>query len=102
MARRAIKSGLSLEQEAFCRHYVSPGEFYGNGVQAYASAYNIDLSKPGQYKVAVASASRLLSTVNINKRINELLDKSGFNAEHADKRLLHWINQNQDGNVSVR
>jgi signal transduction histidine kinase len=93
---------ITLEQESFCQHFVSPGEFYGNGTQAYIFAYNIDTSVRGQYNAARANASRLLTLDNINKRINDLIETGGFNTEHMDKRLLHWANQNEDGNSSIR
>lgn len=92
----------NIQHEAFCHYYVLPGEFFGNGVQAYAKAYNIKLDVAGQANVAHASASRLLKNVTITKRINELLDKEGFNAEHADKRLLFWMNQNNEPHVSMK
>jgi hypothetical protein len=94
--------GLSLEQESFCQHYVSPGEFYGNGTQAYIHAFNIDISIKGQYNAARSNASRLLTYDYINKRINCLLETGGFNSENADKRLLHWMNQSADPSVSVK
>lgn len=92
----------NIRHEAFCNFFVSPGEFFGSGLQSYAKAYNIDLGKKGQYKVAQASASRLLSNVNIIERINQLLDTEGFNAEHADKLLLQWMNQKNEPHVSMK
>jgi phage terminase small subunit len=92
---------LTLKQEKFCQNYVSR-EFYGNGVQSYINAYDVDISKKGAYKSAQVKASQYLSKDIINARINSLLDEAGLNDNHVDKRLLHWINQNNEGNVSIQ
>lgn len=84
---------LNPKQERFCQLYVSK-EFFGNGTESYAEAYDIDLST--KYKSAQAAASRLLSNVIILDRINELLDDSGLNEQHVDKQHLFLINQNAD------
>ena len=43
------KSGhkLTPQQELFCQLYAGDREFFGNGVQSYIEAYNVDTSKPG-------------------------------------------------------
>lgn len=87
---------LNLQQDLFCNYYTSPTEFYGNGVQAYAAAYDIDLTEPGAYMSAAASASRLLKQVKINKRIDSLLADRGLNDAFADKQLLFLMTQNAD------
>ena len=92
---------LSLQQEKFCKLYASDREFYGNGVDSYAEAYNFDKSKPNWYKVAQAAASRLLSNVIIYTRINELLTTEGLNDQNVDKQLLHLLNQHDDKRAKV-
>jgi hypothetical protein len=57
----------------------------GNGTQAYAKAYNIDLSQKGKKGVAKASASRLLTYDSILDYINKMLDLEGVNDESADE-----------------
>lgn len=89
------KNQLNAQQELFCKYYVSE-EFFANGTQSYAKAYKMDLGDPGMVKAASASASRLLVNVKICRRISELLDLGGFNAEFADKQLLFLMTQNQD------
>jgi hypothetical protein len=90
------KDGLNLKHEKFCKLFVeSDKNFYGNGVNCYIEVY-----KPKQvgnwYNVAKASASRLLTNVNVCKRINELLEIGGFNNENVDKQHLFLINQHAD------
>lgn len=87
---------LTRRQEEFCQLYATDREFFGNGVQTYIEVYNMDKSNPNWYDHARSSASRLLSNVNICKRINELLDGQGLNDEFVDKQLLLIITQNAD------
>lgn len=87
---------LSLEQEMFCQYFTSPTEFFGNGVQSYASAYNFDLTDARAYNSAKSAASRLLTNVNVLRRINDLLDTAGFNDANVDKQLLMLISQSAD------
>lgn len=90
------KYGLNMQQELFCQYYVSPTEFYGNGVQSYAAAYNLDITNPTQYNSAKARASQLLSQVYIMTRINDLIETTGFNDENADKQLYFLMMQSAD------
>lgn len=90
------EQGLNLQQEEFCQLFVMPdSDFYGNGVSSYIGAY-----KPRKignwYNVARACSSRLLTNVNVCKRINELLETGGFNSENIDKQHLFLINQYAD------
>lgn len=87
---------LSLQQQAFCELYSSDREFFGNGTQSYIEAYDIDTSKPNAYKVAQASASRLLSNVIILNKINELLELRGLNDAFIDKQLEFLVTQNAE------
>jgi len=91
---------LSLRQERFCQLYVSK-DFFGNGTQAYISAYNPDQKKKNWYQNARAAASELLTKPNMYNRINELLDIAGFNDTNADKQLLFVMNQHADIKAKV-
>jgi len=91
-----VASGLTPKQEEFAQLFVeSDTNFFGNGVACYIQAY-----KPEQtgnwYNVARASASQLLSNINVCKRINELLESEGFNDENVDKQHLFLLNQYAD------
>lgn len=87
---------LNLRQEKFCRLYASDKEFFGNGVESYCEAYNVDTNKPNWNAVARQSASKLLTNSNILVRINELIETTAFNDEHADKQLSFLITQHGD------
>lgn len=95
------KYHLTLEQEMFCQYFTSPTEFYGNGVQAYASAYSMDVADPRQYNSAKSASARLLTNVNVCARINSLLDTGGFNDQNVDKQLLLLISQSADFNSKL-
>ena len=93
---------LSPKQELFCVYWASDREFFGNGVQSYIEAYDIDISMPGAYAVARTNASKLLTNANILKRINELLDLGTLNDSFVDKQLAIVINQNTDFGSKTR
>jgi hypothetical protein len=100
------EQGLNLQQEEFCKLYVSPDrEVFGNGAQCYLAVYGEEYleknKKPMSYLVAVACASRLLTKANIIKRINGLLEKGGLTDENVDKQLLFLINQHADLKTKV-
>lgn len=86
---------LTEKQEQFCLLYVSK-EFFANGVETYAEAYGIDLTQQGAYNSAKTGAWRLLTNVDICKRINELLELSGLTENFVDKQLTFIITQNAD------
>jgi len=92
-----------LKQETFCQFYIDVDrEMFGNGTQCYIEAYNPDTSKPNWYKSANASAGRLLVNVNIIERINELLEKGGFNDENVSKQHLFLLNQHKELPVKMK
>lgn len=93
--KESAKDKLNEKQIRFCITYVSK-DFFANGTESYADAYGIDLSAPGQYRVACSEASRLLTNVDILEYINELLDLSGLNDQFVDKQLTFVITQNAD------
>lgn len=91
-----IDDRLSFKQEKFCQIYATNKEFFGNGGESYAEAYGLDRKKTGWYKVAQASASRLLSKVKICDRINQILTETGFNDNFVDKQLSFLLTQHAD------
>ena len=101
-----VKKLLNADQENFCQLFVSSDtEFYGNGTQSYLKAYRERRSKNGNsgkikriltYDVARANACNLLTRPRIIERINELLEKRGFNNENVDKQHLFLLNQFAD------
>lgn len=92
----ASKSKLNPRQELFCKYFASERELFGNGVESYMAAYEIDRTQKGAYTGARASASRLLTDANILARINELFESDGFTDVAVDKQLKFVINQNAD------
>jgi hypothetical protein len=91
--KKSAGDKLNPLQRKFGKLYASDREFFGNGIQAYAKAYGIDLSTRGAYQSAKSAASRLLTNVNLLAYINELLDLS-LNEAHVDKQLAFLITQN--------
>lgn len=84
------------KQKRFAELYCSDVEFFGNGVQAYVEAYNIDQSKPNWYKTAKAAASRLLTNVNLLYYMDQLLESDGLNDAFVDKQIRFLITQCAD------
>lgn len=97
-----IKSKLNPQQELFCRYFASDREFFGNGVQSYAEAYDFDLSKKGAYNVAKANAHRLLTNAYITKRINELFETRGLNDTFVDKQIEKLVTQDADFSAKMK
>jgi len=85
----------SLKERLFCNLFVSK-EFYGNGVQSYIKAYDVDLEKKNGYNWAKQQACDKLKNPRILKLINQLLDDAGLNSSYVDKQLLFLITQNSD------
>jgi len=95
-------TGLNKEQEKFCELYVTADrDFFGNGVESYCEAYDVDITDPRKYKSAAASASRLLKQSNVIARINTLLEEIGFNDTFVDKQLSFVITQYADLTAKV-
>lgn len=90
-----IAKKLSPKRELFCQLYASDFDMFGNGTQAYAKAYSIDLSKKGAYKTASVNAARLLVNASILERIDQLLD-AFLNDAIVDKQLAFLVLQNAD------
>ena len=96
------KIKLNPQQELFCQLYSSDEEFFANGTQSYIKAYQVDMSKAGAYKSAMASSCRLLSNAKILKRINEILELRGLNNPFVDKQLEFLVTQNADFGSKIR
>lgn len=94
--KRLSETQLSPEQEMFCELFASDREFFGNGVQSYVEAYDVDTSKPNWYKTARACASRLLTKANILRRIDEVFEARGLSDQFVDKQLEKLITQDAD------
>ena len=97
------EDGLNLKQEEFCKLFTNAEsvdrDFFGNGTQCYLEIYGYKDDQSGRrisYETARANSSRLLTNANIIKRINELLEKEGFNEENTDRQHLFLINQFAD------
>lgn len=91
---------LTPKQKLFCENYVSK-EFFGNGVQSYIDAYEIDLSEPNAYNSACVGAHDNLIKPNILGYINSMLDSAGLNDAFVDKQLLFLINQNAEFSAKI-
>lgn len=89
-------TGLNLRQERFCQLYATDVEFFGNGVESYADAYDHPITDKKSYMVAAAAASRLLKNVKVLDRINSLLEEGGLNDVFIDKQLKFLITQHAD------
>lgn len=93
---KTLDNGLTLQEERFCELFSSDKEFFGNGVESYAEAYNMDITEYRKYKVAQNGASRLLSKPIILDRINSILELRGLNDAFVDKQLELLITQNAE------
>lgn len=63
--KESKKKELTLKQKKFCELFASDKEFFGNGLQSYAEAYDIDLSTRGGVNTAKANAHKLLTNTDI-------------------------------------
>ena len=95
-SKRIYGNGLTPQQERFCQLYATQRGFFGNGVRSYVEAYNIHATRPGAYRGARVSASRLLTNANILARLNELLDTGPLAPEAADMELFFIVMQRND------
>lgn len=95
MSKPTNEYGLSRDHQKFCEIYLTK-DFYGNGIQSYAEAYNIDITETKGYNTCKVNASKLLTNPNILLYINKSLDAVGFNDAFIDKQLLFIVQQNAD------
>ena len=89
----APEGQLNAKQLLFCELYATDREFFGNGTQAYIEAYDVNMSRPGAYASAQASASRLLSNVMVLDHITKIMEVSDLNDAAVDKHMAFWIAQ---------
>lgn len=93
---------LTLKEQAFCELFASDKEFFGNGVQSYIEAYNVDLSKKGAYNVAKAQAHRMLTKPYILEYIDKLFEARGLNDTFVDKQLEKLITQDAEFSTKIK
>lgn len=93
---------LNIKQKLFCELFASDREFFGNGVQSYIEAYDIDLTKKGAYNVAKANANRLLTKADILDYINTLFEAHGLNDTFVDKQLEKLIVQDAEFSTKLQ
>lgn len=96
------KRQISLKQKAFCELFASDREFFGNGVQSYIEAFNIDINKKGAYNSAKARANKLLTKDYILVEINKIFEARGLNDAFVDKQLEKLITQDADFSSKIR
>lgn len=96
-----IGDNLNMQQEMFCRLYTTEKDFFGNGIDAYAEAYDVNTFKPKWRDWVKVNVHRLLTNANILKRINVLLQEMGFNDAFIDKELAFLITQKADLTVKL-
>lgn len=96
-----IDEKLNMRQELFCQLYATRQEFFGNGVESYAEAYDINKNNPNWFAVAAACASRLLKHAKIIERIQQIMTDTGFNDAHADRELSFLMTQHADLKVKL-
>lgn len=95
--KNTIKKNVALNEQQikFCESYAY-GPNRGNGVISYMEAYELDMSQPGSYSGARASASKLLTNTNILTYIRELYESTDLNDTVVDNELAFVIKQNAD------
>ena len=102
LSPKVVGGKLNSQQEMFCQLYASDEEFFAHGTNSYMKAYGL---LPDQKKVAEAAAARLLGSVKICQRINEILEDGGLNDQFVDKQLQFLITQHKDltnKNVAIK
>jgi len=102
---------MTPQKEAFCQLYASDREFFGNGVQSYIEAFDVQLYKGKKpegkgnwmtYESVRTTVYRLLQNVDILKRINEIFEAGGLNDAFVDKQLEFVITQSADLNPKMK
>ncbi|MFA4833590.1 MAG: hypothetical protein WC619_01935 [Patescibacteria group bacterium] len=93
-----ISEKLNLKQNLFCEYYSgSMGrEYFGNGLQSYAAAYNLNLNKKGKVNTAKSNAYVLLTNTYILARVRELIKGQKLTEEDVDSELEFLIKQSHD------
>jgi len=92
---------ITLEQEQFCRLYLSEDkDIFGNGTRAYIRAYCDDeynfadgKEKQRIKKNCSVSAVKLLKNPRVLARLAQIMEITGFNDINVDKQHLFLISQ---------
>lgn len=108
--KRVNEAGLSAEDELFCELFASDREMFGNGVQSYIEAYEIEVvNKPDPeypkqktYNACKVAAHSRLTNPNFLKRINEIFEGGGLNDAFVDKQLEKVITQDAEFSPKVK
>lgn len=87
--------------ELFCQFYVTK-DFFGSGVEAYAEAYDKDLSIQGVYGVCGTLSSKLLKNLEILHRIDELMEHAVLNDQFVDREMAFVIQQKADLHAKIK
>ncbi len=98
---KAENKKLTPRQELFCEYFAVDKECRGNGLKAYAKAYDIDIANKSGVNTAKSNAYRLLTNAYIKKTIGRVLEGVGLNEIVADCALLDCILQNEDLSVKI-
>lgn len=104
---------ITPPQEAFCQLFASDHELFGNGVQSYIEAFEIEVvakpnpksenyAKQKTYNACRFAAHNLLTKPNILRRINEIFEGRGLNDAFVDKQLEKIITQDAEFNPKIR
>lgn len=104
---------LTPAHEAFCILYASDHEFFGNGVQSYIEAYDVEVvakvnpksptaHKQKTYNYCKTQAHNLLTQARILNRVNEIFEGRGLNDAFVDKQLEFVITQGAELGTKVK
>lgn len=80
----------------FCRAYATDPLILGNATEAYKIVYGVS------HIAAKMASCKLMASPRIIAKINEYIEKQGFNNENVDKQHLFLINQHKDLNVKMK
>lgn len=104
------EDNLSAQDEDFCQLFASDREMFGNGVQSYIEAYEIEVvNKPDPeypnqktYNACKVAAHSRLTNPNFLKRINQIFEGGGLNDVFVDKQLEKVITQDAEFSSKVK
>lgn len=96
-----LDDALNDKQEQFCQLYARNRDTFGNGVQSYIEAYDINTNTPGAYEAAMSAASSLLMDIKVLSRIQELLSDVVVNDTIVDAQTAFWIMQKAHPMASI-
>lgn len=125
MAKKTIKPGSvrlkNLKHERFCQLFVNGGpDYFNNATMSYAEAFDFEMETlsqgvlvgkkkvrknvphdySGKYAVARSNGNRLLTSADIQQRINFLYAQN-FNEDVHDRELQKVITQDEERSAKV-